>query len=107
MYYCAMQLINSVSKYLIVAMLCCTLLLMWETNNNDIAIIVNQAPTPVATAKKQDLSVWSSMRSQLMLDHKTQTAEVRAEIRKLLAERDKLNQILRAATPYIYFIYQQ
>lgn len=52
-------------------------------------------------------SVWNIMRSQFKLDTKTQSSEVQAEIRKLLADHDRLNNILNAAVPYIYFIHKQ
>lgn len=41
------------------------------------------------------------------LDHKANYKQVQAEIRKLLADQDKLESILKAAQPYIYFIYKQ
>ncbi len=52
-------------------------------------------------------SVWNRMGPELNLDHRTQSTQVKAEIRKLLADRDKLNKILKSAGPYIYFIYAQ
>ena len=52
-------------------------------------------------------SIWGNMTSEFKLDHKTQTRQVQAEIRKLMADRQSFNQILQQATPYIYFIYQQ
>ena len=47
------------------------------------------------------------MGSELNLDHRAQSAQVQAEIRKLLADRGKLYSILKAAAPYIYFIHKQ
>jgi membrane-bound lytic murein transglycosylase D len=52
-------------------------------------------------------SIWSSISSEFKLDHKSQSRQVQAEIRKLLADQKSFNEILQAATPYIYFIHQQ
>lgn len=52
-------------------------------------------------------SIWESLRPELKLDHQVQLSQVQAEIRKILADREKLNSILNSAGPYLYFIYQQ
>lgn len=52
-------------------------------------------------------SIWSSISARLALDHKAQSARVRAEIHKLLADKRKLYAILKSAAPYIYFIHQK
>lgn len=52
-------------------------------------------------------SIWNTIGRELNLDHQVGKAQVQAEIRKVLAERDKLYSILQAASPYIYFIHQQ
>jgi len=52
-------------------------------------------------------SIWRSLTSEFVLDHRAQSSQVKAEIRKLLADQDKLYQILKAAGPYIYFIHKQ
>lgn len=66
-------------------------------------------PIPEVTdfAAVNQSDVWSSMRHELQLDHKAQSSQVQAEIRKLLAEKGKLYSILKAAEPYIYFIHEQ
>jgi membrane-bound lytic murein transglycosylase D len=61
-----------------------------------------QSGTPAATPVK---SIWSGIRSDLSLNHQTQTAAVKNEIRKLLADRKKLFEILESSAPYIYFIH--
>lgn len=68
-------------------------------------IIVENPSTD--TAKKTSSSVWKNISDELKLDHHVQSSRVQAEIRKILAERDKLNQILEAASPYIYHIHKQ
>ncbi|WP_170131724.1 transglycosylase SLT domain-containing protein [Aquicella lusitana] len=60
-----------------------------------------------SAASNPDETVWDSLSREFKLDHKVQTAQVQAEIRKLLADQNKLYQILTAAAPYIYFIQQQ
>ncbi|TAK75384.1 MAG: hypothetical protein EPO11_05560 [Gammaproteobacteria bacterium] len=97
-----MQLIISRSKYLILAVLSCLILIVWDSSsmndNLDAAFFI-----PANTAD----SVWSSLRSEFKLDHHVQSSRVQAEIRNLLSDQDKLYQILQAAGPYIYFIQQQ
>ncbi len=64
----------------------------------------------VATAAATSTSVksiWTGIRAGLLLNHHAQTAEVKNEIRKLLADRKKLFEILESAAPYIYFIHKK
>ncbi len=104
-----MQLLNNISKYLVFVLLSCSLVMVWDGANNDISdwhFSTPQETSTEITPAKSD-SIWNTMRDEFQLDHQTQSARVQAEIRKLLADQDKLNQILQAATPYIYFIHQQ
>lgn len=59
-----------------------------------------------ATSQSNTASVWQAIARDFRLDHKTQSPQVKKEIRLLLAEKTKLQHILKAATPYIYFIHQ-
>jgi len=52
-------------------------------------------------------SIWETIRNGLHLDHKTQSIAVQTEIRKILADKNKFKDILNAAGPYIYFIYEE
>lgn len=61
--------------------------------------------TPV-TSKNTD-SVWNCIRRDLHLNTQANTPAVKAELRSLLADKKKLNQILQSAEPYIYFIHEQ
>lgn len=63
--------------------------------------------TQADTSVKTEESIWASISRELTLDHKDQSSQVKAEIRKLLADQDKLYKILKAAGPYIYFIHKQ
>lgn len=112
----AMQLLTSRSKYLFFAVLSCSLWLAWSSNVSEVGQVVST--TSVKTAKGQPANatdssnqsvdyVWDSIRQELMLNHQTESAQVRAEIRKLLADQEKLYSILKAAGPYIYFIHKQ
>lgn len=65
---------------------------------------------PKKTTTKKTVSsetVWKSVQHDLKLDHKAQSPQVKAEIKKLLADQDNLIKILNAASPYIYFIHKQ
>lgn len=61
-------------------------------------------PTKTITQPK---TVWESLIREFKLDHRSESWQVKNEIRKYLANRNKLNQILKAATPYLYYIQQQ
>jgi membrane-bound lytic murein transglycosylase D len=108
MYDATMQLIQSISKFVIFTVLSCSLLLVWNFDNTEVKSIAATTtyPSEVAYVKPPE-SIWTSMSREFKLDHHTESAQVRAEIRKLLAERDKLYSILNAASPYIYFIHHQ
>lgn len=103
-----MQLISSISKYLILALISCSLLITWTEIEFDHSGLkfVNSITRTTVIAKPAN-SIWNSMRQEFTLDHRTQSKQVQAEIRKLLADQDKLYQILKAAGPYMYFIYKQ
>lgn len=107
-----MQLITNVSKkFLVLVVVSASLLMVWDNRNTEIpdlsagSYTLEEAPN-VNVSGNAD-SVWASVRREFKLDHKTQSSQVQAEIRKLLADQEKLYQILQAAAPYIYFIHQQ
>lgn len=103
-----MQLINHVSKILLFVVLSCSLLLVLRSNNLDIAASnFMSSDVDVSEMIEPDNTIWNSISDQFQLDHKTQNAQVKAEIRGLLADQQKLYQILQAAAPYIYFIHQK
>ncbi|HSW68585.1 MAG TPA: transglycosylase SLT domain-containing protein [Gammaproteobacteria bacterium] len=106
MYTAPMQLTIKFSKYLIFVVLSCSLLIALHTSNLDITAS-NFTFTDVSEMVESDSNIWSSISNQFQLDHKTQNAQVQAEIRELLADQQKLYQILQAAAPYIYFIHQK
>jgi membrane-bound lytic murein transglycosylase D len=68
--------------------------------NNLVSTIAKPIPKPVG-------SIWDSLSPELKLDHQVQLSQVQSEIRKLLADKAKLNSILKSAGPYIYFIHEQ
>lgn len=52
-------------------------------------------------------SIWNSLRKDLKLNHMIQSPRVQAEISKLVADQEKLYSILKAAGPYLYYIYHE
>lgn len=103
-----MQMFINRTKYFILAVLSCSIFLALNLENPDIAglgFTTNTSHTHKTTKPVE--SFWNSLRSDLNLDHRAQSPQVQAEIRKLLAERGKLYQILESAGPYIYFIHKQ
>ncbi|MEO8402404.1 MAG: transglycosylase SLT domain-containing protein [Gammaproteobacteria bacterium] len=99
-----MQYLINQSKYLIYAVLSCSLIIALYSNNFEVSGLV---PTTAIEESDSVDSVWASMGQELKLDHQVQSARVQAEIRQLLADKEKLHSILVAAAPYIYFIHTQ
>lgn len=98
------KIIIDYSKYLVLVILSCSLLTTWYGTETE---VINVLPTYSESADgSSGESVWSSMRRQFKLDTRADTAPVQAEIRKLLAD-GRLNEILKSAVPYIYFIKKQ
>ncbi len=104
------------SKYLILAVLSCCLLMAWQNGNYSgnfevtglvRSDITEEGASVQAEVTKPVDTIWNSISRDLNLDHQTQSSQVKAEIRKLLADRKKLHEILQAAGPYIYFIHKQ
>lgn len=102
-----MQLITNLSKYVILVVLSSLLLITWNSITPSDAAKSSFGSIKGFYSSAQVNSIWRTISDEFELDHKAQSSQVQAEIRKLLADQDSFNQILRAATPYIYFIYQQ
>jgi membrane-bound lytic murein transglycosylase D len=101
-----MFLLQSRSKIILAVLSCCTLIAMYSVpltvTEEHISSLVSVAPSKASIG-----SLWNNISGELKLDHRADSAPVKAEIRKLLADHDKLNSILKAAGPYIYFIHAQ
>ena len=87
-----MQLINSFSKILIFVLLSCSFLIVLRSNNFDITP-PNFTNTEVSKIVESDDTIWNSISDKFKLDHKTNNAHVKAEIRELLSDQQKLQQI--------------
>src|SRR5437868_6626537 len=101
-----MQLLIKNTKYFLAIVSSC-LLLAWSDNNLVVfhldAIPLDLVTTrdPIPVTNNTATSIWSNLSRELVLDHKAQSARVKAEIRKLLADQEKFYSILEAAAPYI------
>lgn len=104
-----MQLLMNISKFLLLAVLSCSLLITWNGNTFNVTDFANfDFGYPQELAKPQTAdSIWKTISGEFELDHHTQSSRVQAEIRKLLADQDSFYKILKAAAPYIYYIHQQ
>lgn len=108
-------LLNHISKVLLVVLLGCVLLTAWNESNTFIASLdeSNMIDNPdggatTATSGSPANSIWRKLSREFTLERKVQSsAQVQAEIRELLADQGRFNQILQAAAPYIYFIHEQ
>ena len=102
-----MQLIFNISKYILFALLSFSLLVTLDVNNlQAVGVDLTNSELNIF-ASPTDSTIWATMSREFSLDHHAESKEVRAEIRKLLADHDHLLQILQAATPYIYFIHKE
>ncbi|MBX3709104.1 MAG: transglycosylase SLT domain-containing protein [Gammaproteobacteria bacterium] len=101
-----MQLVTNITKYLILAVLSSYLLTTWYA---DETLVMNLTPANYSEGSVYDTeeSVWDTLSREFSLDNRAQSAQVQAEIRKLLADQDRFYNILKAASPYIYFIHKQ
>lgn len=96
-----MQFLIKRSKFLVFAVLGCLLWFVWFGSNSNAQLVGETANfLPVG-------SIWNNMSGELKLDHKTESHQVQVEIRRLLADQDNFYRILKAAGPYIYYIYEQ
>ena len=103
-----MQLIlTNISKWLLLLVLSLVLVIAWREGGDIILVSPRLDSTNTSSRVQSEDSIWQSISSEFQLDHKTQTPSVQAEIRRLVADQDKFYQILKAASPYIYFIHQQ
>lgn len=108
-----MQKIINFSKYLVLVILSCGLITTWYGTQTEVINLIpttyeriDQGGKEIQGARDNGESIWKSMSREFTLDTKTQSRQVQAEIRKMLAD-GRLNAILKAAVPYIYFIRQQ
>ena len=101
-----MQMITNLSKYLLLAALSCLSLMTWNSIKPADASQPFTSLNGYYSPARVD-SVWHNLSTEFKLDHKAQSVQVQAEIRKLLSNHKNFNKIMRDATPYIYFIYQQ
>jgi len=109
-----MQSILNISKYVVLAFVSCALVFTLNSSNTFNragSSLESSNPNPVSnyedTNEASKSTVWDNMSSQFVLDHQEQNSQVQVEIRSLLADQQKLHQILQSAAPYIYYIYQQ
>jgi membrane-bound lytic murein transglycosylase D len=103
-----MQLIINVSKIIILAFLSCILLVAWNENHPIvIELPITEVTRPASVIRKPVDTIWHHMRQEFKLNNNLQSIPVKREIRKLLADQNKLYNILKAAGPYMYFIHKQ
>lgn len=98
-----MRITISIPKLFLLVALSCSLLIARDCNRYE----YKGEPTNIESASTASESIWDSMSRELNLDHRDESAQVQAEIHKLLADQGELYRILQASGPYIYFIYQQ
>jgi len=70
-------------------------------------LAIPKNPRIVKPMSADEDGVWNSISRDLKLDHQADSAKVKSEVKKILAEQDKFNSILKAAGPYIYYIFEQ
>jgi len=101
-----MQLIIQYSKYLFLAVLSSSLLISWYSYETD-AMHLTTSSYYIDEDVRASRSIWETMTNQFALDTKSSTPQVRAEIKKILADKKHFNEILKSASPYIYYIHKE
>lgn len=105
---CAMEKLLSQSRNILLFLLSVSLLLtFYQFKVDDTTFTVPVPESSKLSIVKPAESVWSSIRAELRLDHKAESAQVRTEIHKMLADKEKLIKILESSAPYIYFIHKE
>jgi membrane-bound lytic murein transglycosylase D len=126
-----MQLLMNSSKYLVLVVLSCVFLLVfygadtsivslgsidnYSTLNNFDLDNMSSGPMRAPVINKlvqskvdsSSVTIWRTIATEFNLDHNSQSVKVQSEIKKLLADRNKLYDILQSSSPYIYFIHKQ
>jgi membrane-bound lytic murein transglycosylase D len=102
-----MFLSNNRSKVLFAILSFCSVITLYGQQIKAADFPYTPIKTTGITVIHSDETVWNNISRDFKIDHKTQLTQVKAEIRKLLADQDKLYSTLKAAAPYIYFIHQQ
>lgn len=100
-----MQILSSLSKYFLFAVLSCSLLISWNVIDSDSGFF--NTTGGLSETGVSSNTIWYSMAQSFQLDHQTNTAQVQKEIHVLLADHDKFAQILQQAAPYMYYIYKE
>src|SRR5947207_6462530 len=100
-----MQKILNISKYIILALVSCTLVFTLNSSNDFSGMDLNLSSLSMSsiddtTSVTKPATVWGNMSSQFVLDHQEQSSQVQSEIRNLLADQDKQHKILVSAAPY-------
>ncbi len=99
------RLLSQLSRFLLIAMFG-TLILFSQQNVEIVKTQLQNSPNRFNILYTD--SVWNSISSEFTLvDRNIDNAQVQAEIRKLLADREHLNHILQNARPYIYYIHAE
>lgn len=112
MYHGPMQLVMKFSKFVVLAVLSFCVLTTWYSENTfdvvpaDIVSTERESVTMLGDNNSTE-SIWDTISSEFRLDHRANSTQVKAEIRKLQADQQKFYEILKAAGPYIYFIHKQ
>lgn len=101
-----MQIITNISKFLVLTVLTFSLLTNWYASEVE-PFHFNFTDYSAENRSSTDASLWDTMRNEFTIDNRAQSAQVQAEIHKLLADPGRLSHILKNAIPYIYFIHEQ
>lgn len=123
-----MQLISNLYKYFVFAVLGLSLVVALNCNKTQQSLrtpvnfstpalyqaesvttfdLIKKEVVEEPLSQQKSDSIWHTIGQNFELDHKDQSARVKKEIHRFLADQDQLYQMLKAAGPYIYYIYEQ
>lgn len=100
------KILTNNSKSVILTLLACILLIVWDGNNSPINDF-SYYPAANSINQNQSETVWDSMGRAFALNHKTNTPAVQKEINRFVNDHERLTHILQSAGPYIYYIFKQ
>lgn len=100
-----MQILTNLSKYFLISVLCCSLLITFNVIDNENGLFNLTSNGEMNAANPN--TIWYSLVQTFQLNHETNSAQVQKEIHSLLANPEQFNEILQAAGPYLYFILKE
>lgn len=96
----------NIKKYIILTLICLSLFVTWYAGKAQASGLDTTAKM-ASSLTTPAYSFWPNFANHLTMEHHANNRRVQAEIRMYQHHKDKFDKIMRAATPYIYYIHQR